>query len=157
MHRINARLDPTVSARGVKIEGIESKESIDDGFQMSSTNENNDSMNALSDATDKIVNTMTEDVTDQTKEVLDIDKDATSKAIIEALRAVGSDFKATANERKELKKYVCGTGNANSDKRMKIAFVFICALGLVAYTIKRNNNKENSSTYDGPVTIASVN
>ena len=148
-HRTNARLDPSVSARGVKIENSEtSSKNLDNWSQMSSTNESNDTMNTLSEAASNIANDI--------NEKLDIDKEATSKAIIEALRAVGEDFVATVKERGELKKLICGKGTTNTDHRMKIALVFVGALGLIAYTMKKNNNVQNSKTYDVPITVAST-
>ena len=152
MHRVNARLDPTVSARGVKIESSEqSSENLEDGFQMSSTNENNESMNALSQAASNV--TTDDKVNDS--QGLDIDKEATSKAIIEAMRAVGNEFVATKKEREELKKLLYGNETTNTDRRMKIAIVFVCALGLIAYMMKKNKTKENSKSFDTP--DASVN
>mgnify|MGYP001167050305 CR=1 FL=1 len=160
MHRVNTRLDPTVSTRGVKIENSEqTNENLDNSFQMSSTNENNEGMNALSEAATNITKNVVEEVVDKVNESqnLDIDKEATSKAIIEALRAVGTDFVATKEERDELKKLVCGKGTTNADRRMKIALVFVCALALVAYVMKKNNAEKNSKTYDSPITVAAVN
>ena len=160
MHRVNTRLNPTVSARGVKIENSEqSNENLDNSFQMSSTNENNDAMNALSEAATSMTKNVVENVVDKVNETqnIDIDKEATSKAIIEALRAVGNDFVASKEERAELKQFVCGNETTNTDRRMKIALVFVCALGMVAYVMKNNTTEKNSRTYDVPITIASVN